>query len=116
MNQTAWTAPLVTRDEAPRLVGERPSLDAALDYQRQTLLLKCAGLTAQQLKRRCIEPSTLSLLGLVRHLAEVERWWFRRNFGGQQLDDLYCSEERPDGELDCVDDADAEADFATYLR
>ncbi len=89
-------------------------LEGALDHQRQTLMAKCAGLTADQLKSRSTEPSTMSLLGLVRHLAGVERWWFRRNFAGEQLDDLYCSEDNPDGEFDDVQTADAEADFATW--
>lgn len=78
-------------------------------------MAKCAGLSAEQLKRRVVEPSSLSLLGLVRHLAGVERWWFRRNFAGaHHLDDLYCSEASPNGEFDDLDDADAEADLATY--
>ena len=89
-------------------------LEGALDHQRQTLMVKCAGLTADQLKSRSTEPSTMSLLGLVRHLAGVERWWFRRNFAGEQLDDLYCSEDNPDGEFDDVQTADAETDFATW--
>ena len=111
-----WTAPQITRIDEPRLGDERTMLEAGLDYQRQTLLLKCAGLTAEQLKLRSVEPSSLSLLGLVRHLAAVERWWFRCNFAGQELDDLYYSEDNPDGEFDDVDSADAEADYAGYLR
>ncbi len=89
-------------------------LQGALDYQRQTLMAKCSGLTAEQLKSRTAEPSSMSLLGLVRHLAGVERWWFRRNFAGEQLDDLYCSEDNPDGEFDDVGTADAEADLASW--
>jgi hypothetical protein len=89
-------------------------LEGALDHLRQTLMAKCAGLTAHQLKSRSTEPSTMSLLGLVRHLAGVERWWFRRNFAGEQLDDLYCRVDNPDGEFDDVQTADAEADFATW--
>src|SRR3978361_87987 len=51
-----------------------------LDYHRATLARKCAGLTDEELRRQSMPPSTLSLLGLVRHLAEVERAWFRRVF------------------------------------
>jgi uncharacterized damage-inducible protein DinB len=51
-----------------------------LDYHRATLAMKCAGLTDEELRRQSMPPSTLSLLGLVRHLAEVERAWFRRVF------------------------------------
>ena len=110
----AWTAPLVERPERPRLPDERTGLDAALEYERQTLLLKCSDLDAERLKRRAVPPSSLSLLGLVRHLAEVERWWFRRNFAGEQAGDMYVSESNPDGEFDDIDTADAAADFAVY--
>ncbi len=111
-----WTAPAVDRTEQPRLPVERQALDAALDFQRRTLLVKCAGLDAEQLKRRAIPPSSLSLLGLVRHLAGVERWWFRTNFAGQNLDDLYSFERNPDAEFDELDDADPATDFAIYER
>ena len=109
-----WTAPGITRVNEPYVGDERSMLDGWLDYHRQTLLLKCAGLTAEQLKTASVEPSNLTLLGLVRHMAEVERWWFRRRFAGQDLDGLYCTKARPDGDLDDVADADAAADFATF--
>ncbi|MER7957148.1 DinB family protein [Streptomyces sp. NPDC096030] len=64
----------------PLLGGERETLRAFLDYQRATLALKCEGLDDAQLRERSMAPSTLSLLGLVRHMAEVERAWFRRVF------------------------------------
>ncbi len=111
-----WTAPQITRAGVPAAGDERATLDAWLDYHRQTLLLKCAGLTAQQLKRRSVEPSGMSLLGLLRHLAEVESSWFRRRFAGQDFPFLYSSEDNPDGEFDDVDEADAERDYAAYLR
>jgi hypothetical protein len=72
-----WTAPEVTRTEPDRISSERESLQQWLDYQRATLLMKCTGLAAEQLKQRAVSPSQLSLLGLVRHMTEVERWWFR---------------------------------------
>jgi hypothetical protein len=79
------------------------------------LLLKCQGLTGEQLVRRAVEPSSLSLLGLVRHMAEVERAWFRRRFAGQaELGPLFCSEQFPDGDFDLAEPAGAEADFATF--
>ncbi|MEU5286972.1 DinB family protein [Streptomyces sp. CA-278952] len=66
---------------APPLLGsERETLRAFLDYQRETLAMKCAGLGDDELRERSMPPSTLSLLALVRHLAEVERAWFRRVF------------------------------------
>jgi uncharacterized damage-inducible protein DinB len=64
----------------PNFGTEREMLRAFLDYHRQTLAMKCRGLTDEELKRRSMPPSTLSLLALVRHLAEVERAWFRRVF------------------------------------
>ncbi|GAB2938254.1 DinB family protein [Streptomyces heilongjiangensis] len=64
----------------PRAGSERETLRAFLDYQRATLAMKCERLTDDQLRRRSMPPSTLSLLALVRHLAEVERAWFRRVF------------------------------------
>ncbi|MDQ0988649.1 DinB family protein [Streptomyces sp. V2I9] len=66
---------------APPLLGsERATLRAFLDHQRDTLAMKCAGLGDEELRERSMPPSTLSLLSLVRHLAEVERAWFRRVF------------------------------------
>ncbi|MBX7268490.1 DinB family protein [Micromonospora sp. Llam7] len=110
-----WRAPEITRTPEPYVGDERTMLDGWLDYQRQTLLLKCAGLTADQLRAASVEPSGLTLLGLVRHLAEVEAWWFRESFAGAAVDYPYGSEEDPDADFD-VGAADAEADLATYHR
>ncbi|SBT40113.1 DinB family protein [Micromonospora auratinigra] len=65
--------------------GERETLRAFLDFHRATLALKCEGLTDDELRRPASPPSTLSLLGLVRHMAEVERAWFRRIIDGQDV-------------------------------
>src|SRR5215469_3293700 len=73
-----WTAPQITRESTPFIAGERQMLEAWLEFHRQTLLIKCAGLTAEQLRERAAPPSKMSLLGLVRHMTEVERGWFRR--------------------------------------
>jgi Protein of unknown function (DUF664) len=105
----------VTRAEPPNVAGERQALQGWLDYHRQTLLWKCAGLTGDQLVMRPVQSSTLSLLGLVRHMAEVERVWFRRRLSTQpDLGFLYCSDEYPDGDFDLTDASSAEADFATF--
>jgi uncharacterized damage-inducible protein DinB len=111
-----WTAPQVTRQHTPYVAGERQMLEAWLNFHRQTLLGKCSGLTARQLRQRAAPPSNLSLLGLIRHMAEVERGWFRRRVAGQDTGFLYSSEDDPDGEFDHVDTADAEEDLAAYLR
>ncbi|WP_026414689.1 DinB family protein [Actinomadura oligospora] len=66
---------------APPITGdERDTLRAYLEYHRATLAMKCAGLSDEELRRTSMPPSTLSLLALVRHMAEVERAWFRRVF------------------------------------
>ena len=103
----------VPRADPPLVAGERESLDGWLDYHRSTLLTKCQGLTGEQLARRAVPPSTLSLLGLVRHMAEVERAWFRRRVAGQTgLGYLYSTDEYPDGDFDLAEADGAEADFA----
>jgi len=111
-----WTAPLITRHNTPFVAGERPMLEAWLDFHRQTLLATCSGLTAGQLWQRAVPPSSLSLLGLVGHVAEAERGWFRRRIAGEDVGFLYSSDADPDGEFDHVDTANAEQDYATYLR
>jgi uncharacterized damage-inducible protein DinB len=88
------------REGGPTLGDERTTLVEFLRCQRLTLELKCSGLDASQLAQRAVEPSTLSLLGLVRHLAEVERGWFRRVMSGQEAPKLYCSDTNPDGDFD----------------
>jgi uncharacterized damage-inducible protein DinB len=65
--------------------GEREMLRAFLDYHRATLAMKCDGLDDEDLRRQSMPPSTLSLLGLVRHMAEVERTWFRRVISGEDI-------------------------------
>ena len=111
-----WTAPRITRESAPYIAGERQMLEAWLDFHRQTLLLKCSGLTAGQLRERAAPPSKLSLLGLVRHMTEVERGWFRRRIAGEDVSFQYSSESDPDGEFNHVDSADVEQDLAAYVR
>ena len=88
------------REGSPSLGDERATLEEFLRCQRLTLQLKCEGLDAAQLARRAVEPSTMSLLGLVRHMAEVERGWFRRRFAGQNVPKRYQSEAEPDGDFD----------------
>ncbi|MER6050195.1 DinB family protein [Streptomyces sp. NPDC001793] len=82
----------IERIDPPSQAGEREMLRAYLDFHRATLAMKVEGLTDEQLRRRSMPPSTLSLLGLVRHLAEVERTWFRRVVNGEDIP-LVWSEE-----------------------
>ncbi|WP_419992944.1 DinB family protein [Streptomyces boninensis] len=109
-----WTAPEIARRYEPYVGSERTMLQGWLDFHRDTLLHKCTGLTAEQLKQASVPPSGLTLLGLVRHLAVVERSWFRIRFAGEDVKDLYITDDDPDGEFDNVAGADAEADFAVF--
>ena len=110
-----WTAPEVERTEPFSPADERTALQGWLDYHRATLRWKCAGLDGAQLTARPVASSTLSLLGLVRHMAEVERSWFRQRFAGQAVSYLYCSDEYPDGDFDLADGDRAEADVAAFV-
>src|SRR3954468_8841716 len=76
------------RFEPPQVAGERATLTGFLQFQRDTLAWKCSGLTPQQLMSAPIAPSTLSLLGLVRHMANVEQGWFREVFAAEDLDPI----------------------------
>jgi uncharacterized damage-inducible protein DinB len=92
-------------DDDPRETGaetmdERTTLLDYLRRYRLTLQIKCDDLDAVQLASRSVPPSTMSLLGLVRHMAEVERSWFRRVMAGQDAPRLYCSADDPDGDFD----------------
>jgi uncharacterized damage-inducible protein DinB len=76
---------ITERIDPPRISDERLLLRAYLDFHRATLAMKCDGLGTEELRRRSMPPSTLSLLGLVRHMAEVERIWFRRVINGEPV-------------------------------
>jgi uncharacterized damage-inducible protein DinB len=80
------------------LEGERATLVDYLRAYRLTLEMKCADLDAAQLARRSVSPSTMSLLGLVRHMADVERNWFRRVMAQADAPPLYWSEDVPDAD------------------
>jgi hypothetical protein len=110
-----WTAPTVERAEPARVqLDERASLEAWMDYHRATLLQKCAGLTAGQLKERAVPPSSLSLLGLIRHMTEVERWWFRIHANDEPVSFQYSTDEWPDADFDDLENADAAADLERF--
>lgn len=75
----------IERPDPPRSGGEREMLRVFLDFHRATLAMKCDGLSDAELRARSMPPSTLTLLGLVRHMAEVERTWFRRVIAGEDV-------------------------------
>jgi hypothetical protein len=87
------------RSEPAQNADERTMLEGWLDYHRQTLAWKCEGLTDAQLRTASVEPSELSLMGLVRHMAEVERGWFRKVLVGDDPGPIYYTEEDRDGEF-----------------
>jgi hypothetical protein len=112
-----WTAPDQPRTDPPTVAGERAALEGWLDFHRNTLLVKCQGLTGAQLAQRAVPPSSLSLLGLVRHMTDVERAWFRiRSAGETGLAFRYCTDEFPDGDFDFAEPPGAEADLAAYRQ
>jgi uncharacterized damage-inducible protein DinB len=103
----------VERTEPPLAAQERQMLDAWLEFHRDTLAAKCDGLAGDQLRARAVPPSSLSLLGLVRHMAEGERQWFRMVLGGEQVPYHYYTDECPEAEFD-VDGADVAEAFETW--
>jgi uncharacterized damage-inducible protein DinB len=113
-NSTPEYPPATGRGDPPFVADERTMLDSWLDFHRATLLMKCEGLGDKELRSRSVTPSTLSLLGLVRHMTEVERHWFRRVLRGEDAPPLYYSDDNEDGDFDDVDAADVAADFAAY--
>jgi uncharacterized damage-inducible protein DinB len=105
-----WMDPAADPRYAGEPEGERATLTDYLRSYRLALELKCADLDAEQLARRSVPPSTMSLLGMIRHLADVERNWFRRVMAGTDAPPLYWSDE-PD-----ADWAGAAADPAVVER
>jgi hypothetical protein len=95
-------------------LGERAMLDAWLEFHRMTLLLKCEGATTDGLRERPVATSKLSLQGLVRHMAEVERSWFQRVLGRDQSVPRLFEPPGVDSDLEPLDDADWETDRATW--
>jgi uncharacterized damage-inducible protein DinB len=110
-----WTAPSVVRIDEPFTGPERAMLDGWLDFQRTTLLHKCAGLTGEQLATKSTPPSSLSLLGLIRHHIDVERSWIRRRFLGEDIDSAYHRDGSWDHCFDDVDQALAEPEYAALV-
>jgi Protein of unknown function (DUF664) len=107
----------IERPDPPKVAGEKDMLVAFLEFHRSTLLWKCEGLTADQLTRQAMPPSTLSLLGLIRHLTDVERGWFRRGIGGETRDTappIYYSDDDPEGDIEFGADVDPATDIAAY--
>lgn len=103
-----------TRDDGPMIGGEREVLEHWLELYRVTVLHKIAGLDAEQLARRSVPPSTLSLLGVVRHLAEVEAYWLREVLHGEDVPMMWCTPDSPDGDIDDARAETAAEDVARF--
>ena len=103
------------RSEPPFVLDERPMLEAWLEFHRTTLLLKCERLSDADRKSRPVPTSNLSLHGLVRHMAEVERNWFQRVLLREpETPPIWYDPAVPDSELVPLDDADWEADVLAW--
>ncbi|MFD4668931.1 DinB family protein [Lentzea sp. NPDC058450] len=101
------------RPSPPLQAGERETLRAFLDFHRATLAMKCDGLSDEDLRRRSMPPSTLTLLGLVRHMAEVERTWFRKVINGEDLSLVWSEENDYQAAYDASNSTRSEA-FAAW--
>jgi uncharacterized damage-inducible protein DinB len=103
------------RTEPGFLLGERAMLEGWLEFHRVTLLLKCEGLSDADRKKRPVATSAMSLHGLVRHMAEVERGWFQRTLDNKpETPYLFADRDVEDREFVPLDDADWEADLAAW--
>jgi uncharacterized damage-inducible protein DinB len=111
-----WTAPSIDRRNPPAEGDERTLLNAFLEFHRETLLWKCSGLTGDQLALRPVPTSAMSLLGLVRHMTDVERYWFRDVTGSEDVTSRYWGQPDRDSDFDDISATDAERDFVAYLE
>jgi hypothetical protein len=110
-----WLAPIPTPVEGPLAGDERPMLKGYLNWQRTNLLSICAGLSGEQLAIRALPQSSLSLLGLVRHMAKVERIWFRQRAGREDVAALHGGAGHP-ADFEATDAAVAEAELASLMQ
>ena len=105
-----WVSPTPAEVEGPVIGEDRPMLEAYLAWQRSVFLNICAGLTGEQLALRPLPSSTLSLLGLVRHLAKVERLWFRIRAAGEDVEPVFALDLPKDTDFDAGVAAEAASD------
>jgi uncharacterized damage-inducible protein DinB len=109
-----WIAPTPAEVDGPLTGDDRPMLEGYLNWQRTTLLNICAGLTGEQLALRPLPSSNLSLLGLVRHMAKVERTWFRIRAAREPIEALYDAALGKDHDFDVLAADEAPAAFRRY--
>ena len=106
----------IPREDPDLNADELTVLGQYLDFHRATLAMKCARLSESDLKRRAIPTSNVTLLGLVRHLTEVEKYWFHRALGQLPAAPTFWTAEHPDGDFDLVDPAQAAHDLADFRK
>ena len=102
-----------TRTGPPFMAGDRESLESWLEFYRETLLLKIGGLTARQLCQSAVPPSTLTIAGIVRHLTDVERYWFSNVVAGTAQRPRHRATDR-DADFNAYSTETALADVAAY--
>ncbi len=108
---------MVDRVDPPYVNGERENYDAWLEYHRATLVVKCEDLDGAALRARPVPTSLMSLHGLVRHMAEVERSWFQRTLAGEDSPPLYYdADTNPEGDFEIPDDTAFADDLAAFER
>ena len=106
--------PDIPRDDPDLEAGELDALGQYLDFHRATLEMKCAGLTDEELKHRAVPASNLTLLGLVRHLTDVEYGWFSEWLDGQPERSRYFTPDDPNGDFDNLDSQPLRDVWAAY--
>ena len=111
-----WTAPDVPLPDVPLTGDDQPMLEGFLAWHRALLRHKCAGLDGEQLAQRAVPPSNLSLLGLVRHMAKVERRWFRERIADQDLEPMYDPALGKDADFEDLDPRRAHEDYERFLQ
>ena len=107
----------IDRPLPPLNADERTTLEGWLDFHRATLAMKCEGLDDEQAAEMSVPPSGFTLTGLVQHLAEVERNWFRRVLAGEGAPPIYdpgADPDGPDGGFDLAENATLNAALATW--
>jgi uncharacterized damage-inducible protein DinB len=110
-----WISPEAQRVQPPPAADEMSTLVGFLDFHRTTFLWKCSGLTGEQLATRPVPSSAMSLLGLLRHLTDVERYWYREVVAHDEVTFYYWGKPDRDSDFDDVDPAAAERDYQRFL-
>lgn len=114
MSASVYRAPDRPGEPDVDATPERELLEQYLDFYRGALLAKCDGLTKAQLSQRSIASSSMSLLGLVRHMTLVEQWWFQRVFSGNEAPLPYADDTDPDFEWHALESASMDEVFSAF--